>query len=148
MRYNSAGIPDMREQTMSMDSDSVKLVDSQGIVVCRWKKSSRRRASYCLSTITNGNDVEVMVSKRKLKQRVVPNMIVDCNKIIHDLKRQELIRSHYPFDLKSKWWKTCFYDLLNIVVYNSYICYSSSGNKKLSLYKFKNILINHYFDKL
>ena len=44
-----------------------------------------------------------------------------------------------------KWWKTCFFGLLNIVVVNSYVCYCQK-NDKVPLRDFKMKLAKSMMD--
>ena len=88
IRKNSRGLPKLKEQRLSRVGDSIKLIDSQGVVVCKWKD---KREVYCLSTITDGTDAEVPVSKRTLERKLKPNMILDYNKFMGGVDRHKCV---------------------------------------------------------
>ena len=134
----------MKEQRLSRVGDSIKLIDSQGVVVCKWKD---KREVYCLSTITDGTDAEVPVSKRTLERKLKPNMILDYNKFMGGVDRHDQMRSYYTVGRKStKWWKACFYGLLNVIIVNCHICYKNSDNPKMDLFDFKDSLVSALCD--
>ena len=145
IKQNSRELPKLKDQRLSRVGDSIKLIDSQGVVVCKWKD---KREVYCLSIITDNTDAEVLVSKRTLDRKLKPNMILDYNKFMGGVDRHDQMRSYYAIGRKStKWWKEYLYGLLNVIIVNSHICYTYSNYPKMDLFDFKDHLVTDLCDK-
>ena len=131
VRVNSKGLPKMQFQPLAKGAN-IKLANSDGIVVCRWWDKCQ---VYSLSTITDGNDN--VITTRRGVELTKPDMVSDYNSFMGGVDKSDQLCSYFRLGRSSKkWWKTCFFGLLNIVVVNSYVCYCQK-NDKVTLRDFK-----------
>ena len=79
---------------------------------------------------------------------IKPEMIVDYSRYMGGVDKFDQYRNYYPSGHHAKkWWKVLFFNLLDMAITNSYICYKNN-HENVSLLDFKDKIVNELFHKV
>lgn len=99
---------------------------SNGIMVAKWK--DKREVSY-ISTEFENNMVEVTSKRGVVKEKPVP--IVEYNKNMGGIDRQDQMMAYYPSLRKTLfWYKKLAIHILLLLMFNSYLFFCKYSGKK------------------
>ncbi len=96
----------------------------RSLLFVKWKDKRE------VSLLTNIHDAFTIVKKRRSKsgvggyeETVKPTAIEEYNKYMSGVDRLDQILSYYSFNRRTnKWWRKGFFCLLDIGIYNSFVC--------------------------
>lgn len=107
---------------------------SNGILVGKWK--DKRDVVYITSEFTNEMDVH---TTRRGEEKEKPIPILEYNKYMGGIDRQDQMNAYYPCERKTlRWYKKLGIHIIHLLFINAHFLYRKFGtNRKMPFYDFR-----------
>lgn len=112
------------------------LVCKEGMIATRWKDTKDVLVmSSCHDSMTG--TIKRKMKDGSLKEINCPEAIIFYNQYMGGVDHADQMITLYELDRRSnKWWKKVFFRMLMTAVFNSFIIYTESSNKKITFINF------------
>lgn len=108
----------------------IKQQYSDGIMVAKWK--DKREVTY-ISTEFENQMIEIVDRRGNIKQKPLP--IVEYNKYMGGIDRQDQMMAYYPTLRKTLfWYKKLAIHIMQLLMFNSYVIFSKYSGKTMTYY--------------
>lgn len=130
-------------KSAKLKTGETKAQYSNGVMVGKWR--DKRDVAY-ISTEFQNEMTEVRNKRQQVKTK--PKPIVEYNKYMSGVDRQDQMLSYYPSERKTIRWPTkIFIHTLQMMIMNAYCLYNQYSTKKIPLYEFRLSVIKSLLKK-
>lgn len=138
LRIDRKNIPGEVKNAKLKKGEAIYKCSDEGVMVGKWR--DKREVSFITTQFSNEM---VQYTDKRGQKRQKPSPIVQYNKYMGGVDRQDQLMSYYPCERKSiRWYKKLGLHIVQMLLLNAYLLFKKHTKSKISIYDFRISIID------
>lgn len=138
LRIDRKNIPGEVKNAKLKKGEAIYKCSDEGVMVGKWR--DKREVSFITTQFSNKM---VEYTDKRGQKRKKPSPIVQYNKYMGGVDRQDQLMSYYPCERKSiRWYKKLGLHIVQMLLLNAYLLFKKHTKSKISIYDFRISIID------